>query len=251
MQTPADRLRHARATAGFATASQAATRFGWNLNTYKAHENGKRGLKADMIARYAEAFRVSPAWIHYGERADDPGLVRNVPNIASGFSEEAIGTAPAATGPPDGDAMTTDVDLDRPHLDGLVGGRDLPVFGSALGGPDGEMIVSFEPIEWVRRPAPLEGVNGGFGFYMIGESMSPAFEPGDMILCHPTRPPYAGQDVLVIRRLNGGQCALVKRLVRHDPQGLRLRQFNPPEDFDVARDEVISFHLIVGKYSRR
>ncbi|WP_299437130.1 S24 family peptidase [uncultured Rhodospira sp.] len=143
------------------------------------------------------------------------------------------------------------MDPSRLRLDGLVGDRDLQVYGSALGGPDGEMIVSYEPIEWVRRPAPLEGVKGGFGFYMIGESMSPAFEPGDMILCHPSRPPYAGQDVLVIRRIAGGQAALVKRLVRMDANGLRLRQFNPPCDFEVPREDVVSLHLVVGKYSRR
>jgi len=113
------------------------------------------------------------------------------------------------------------------------------------------MIVRFEPIEWVRRPTPLEGVNGGFGFYMIGESMSPAYEPGDMILCHPTRPPYAGQDVLAICRNGGNHCALVKRLLRHDTRSLRLRQFNPLGEINMAPDSIISVHLIVGKYSRR
>jgi len=251
MQTAAERLRHARTSAGFATTVEAATRFGWNPNTYKAHENGLRGLKPDAITRYADAFRVSPAWITYGEGPSDSRLVQNEPGelaaAGAGFAESVTDSEGGGTV----DGIRPDADLDRLHLGGLVGGRDLPVFGSALGGPDGEMIVSFEPIEWVRRPAPLDGVNGGFGFYMVGESMSPAFEPGDMILCHPTRPAYAGQDVLVIRRLNGGQCALVKRLVKQDADGLRLRQFNPPGEFDVARNEVVSFHLIVGKYSRR
>ncbi len=150
-------------------------------------------------------------------------------------------------------AEPSDVVLTRAHTaDSLVGNRDLPVFGSAQGGPDGEMIITFEPIEHVRRPAPLEGVHGGFGFYMVGESMSPVYEPGDMILCHPTRPPYAGQDVLVIRQHNGSQCALVKRLVRIDDHGLRLRQFTPPDDsLCVPREDVVSFHLVVGKYNRR
>lgn len=267
MQTSADRLRRARSAAGFASAAQAATRFKWNPNTYKAHENGIRGMKSKTVERYARAFQVSPAWISYGLGPAPNGLVQNVPDPLPGFAEEradaprndgvdsipngGTGRRSGVDPPPGGAGPRTDVDLDKPQVEGLVGGRDLPVFGSALGGPDGEMIVSFEPIEWVRRPAPLEGVNGGFGFYMIGESMSPAYEPGDMILCHPTRPPYAGQDVLVIRRIGDGQGALVKRLVRLDTQGLRLRQFNPPGEFDVARQDVISFHLIVGKYSRR
>jgi len=248
MDTIADRLRRARQQAGFATATDAALRHGWNPNTYKSHENGTRGLRGTAPERYAQAFGVSPAWLQFGTAQEDRGLVRNEPDAGAGFAEEATmdPVAPESRVP-----SRSDVPLDQPHTEGLVGARDLPVYGSALGGPDGEMIVSFEPIEWVRRPAPLEGVNGGFGFYMIGESMSPAFEPGDMILCHPTRPPYAGQDVLVIRRLDGGQHALVKRLVRIDGGGLRLRQFNPACEFDVPREDVVSFHLVVGKYSRR
>ncbi|MBB4287920.1 S24 family peptidase [Roseospira goensis] len=157
--------------------------------------------------------------------------------------------APRAPGA--GQPTDPNVDLSTIRTEGLVGARDLPVFGSAQGGPDGEMIVTFEPIEWVRRPEPLEGVKGGFSFYMVGDSMSPVYEPGDMILCHPTRPPYAGQDVLVIRRLDGSQCALVKRLVRLDAEGLKLHQFNPAGDLCVPKEDVVSYHLVVGKYNRR
>jgi len=255
MDNPADRLRRARTAAGFATAAEAAARFGWNENTYKSHENGTRNLKPDVVERYASALGVTPAWIQFGASPESPGVVRNAPGSAgagfepaptgAGFEDESAGVR----GIPE--PRPTDVDLARPRLDGLVGDRDLPVFGSALGGPDGEMLVSFEPIEWVRRPAPLEGVNGGFGFYMIGESMSPAFEPGDMVLCHPTKPPFAGQDVLVIRHADGGQHALVKRLVRMDGTGVRLRQYSPPHEFDVPREDLVSIHLVVGKYSRR
>ncbi|MBB5087475.1 XRE family transcriptional regulator [Roseospira marina] len=270
MDTTAARLRQARQQAGYATATDAALAFGWNPNTYKSHENGLRGLRGHALERYAGAFGVPPAWLQFGDGAGvgDRPAVRSEPGAAPGGALPGFADEPGEAAhrphsqqepqhghhlglPPDPAGVRSDVPLDQPYTDGLVGARDLPVYGSALGGPDGEMIVSFEPIEWVRRPAPLEGVKGGFGFYMIGESMSPAFEPGDMILCHPTRPPFSGQDVLVIRRLNGGQHALVKRLVRIDGEGLRLRQFNPPHDFDVPCEDVVSFHLVVGKYSRR
>ena len=248
MDTAADRLRRARTAAGFASASEAAAHFGWNENTYKSHENGQRNLKSDVAKRYASALGVTPAWIQFGAHAESPAVVRNAPAAPTapwGVAEDASAVRGVAESRP------MDVDLTRPRLDGLVGDRDLPVYGSALGGPDGEMLVNFEPIEWVRRPAPLDSVNGGFGFYMIGESMSPAFEPGDMVLCHPTKPPFAGQDVLVIRQWGGGQHALVKRLVRMDGNGARLRQYSPPGEFEVPRDELVSIHLVVGKYSRR
>ena len=38
----AKRLRHARVTAGYATAADAARAFTWNTNTYTSAENGNR-----------------------------------------------------------------------------------------------------------------------------------------------------------------------------------------------------------------
>lgn len=35
--------------------------------TYSGHENGSRGIKDDDILRYARVFRVSPAWLAFGE----------------------------------------------------------------------------------------------------------------------------------------------------------------------------------------
>jgi transcriptional regulator with XRE-family HTH domain len=58
-----ERLKEARRLAGFDKATEAARRFGWNPHTYKAHENGARGLRPDAAERYARRFRVAPAWL--------------------------------------------------------------------------------------------------------------------------------------------------------------------------------------------
>lgn len=65
-----ERLRRARVDAGFATAADAARRFGWSPSTYTSHENDTRGLKAEVAARYARAFRVSPEWLLFGRGED-------------------------------------------------------------------------------------------------------------------------------------------------------------------------------------
>ena len=65
--TPADRLKQARLDAGYDTAVHAAEAFGWNINTYKSHEAGIRGIRSDVAQRYAKAFRVSAGWILTGE----------------------------------------------------------------------------------------------------------------------------------------------------------------------------------------
>lgn len=63
-----ERLAAARLEAGYQTASEAARAYGWNENTYRSHENGERGLKHDVIAKYARAFGVSYAYIAIDEK---------------------------------------------------------------------------------------------------------------------------------------------------------------------------------------
>lgn len=126
---------------------------------------------------------------------------------------------------------------------------DLPVYASAEG--VGCMIVTRKPIGYVSRPAPLLSVRDGYGCYMIGDSMSPAYEQGDLLLIHPGRPGRIGDDCVFVRdHADGGQHSLVKRLVRITPEKWRVRQFNPAKDFDLDRAQWQKVQLIVGKYSR-
>lgn len=71
----AQRLRLAREAAGFATATDAAARFGWAASTYAGHENGHRGIRTSVLADYARAFRVDASWLLNGSGAG-PGSNR-------------------------------------------------------------------------------------------------------------------------------------------------------------------------------
>jgi len=51
-------LRAARRKAGYDTAADAARTYGWNYNTYSAHENGNKAISKQAAARYARAFRI-------------------------------------------------------------------------------------------------------------------------------------------------------------------------------------------------
>lgn len=67
MSTPSERLRLARKTAGFESATDAVNRFGWTQQTYLAHENGSRGYRLPTAQEYARAFRVSLEWLISGK----------------------------------------------------------------------------------------------------------------------------------------------------------------------------------------
>ena len=134
-----------------------------------------------------------------------------------------------------------------------MGGRidgDLPVYASAEGG-GGAIIITSEPMDFIRRPEPLLSVRDGYACYVIGDSMSPAYEQGDLLLVHPGRPARPGDDCAFIHdQGDGTQQALVKRLLRSTTEKWRVRQFTPAKDFDLDRSQWHKVQLIVGKYSR-
>ena len=61
-----DRLRDARMSAGFMTATQAIDRFGWKGSTYRAHENGQNGFGVEDAQAYAKAYGVTTSWLLIG-----------------------------------------------------------------------------------------------------------------------------------------------------------------------------------------
>ncbi len=164
------------------------------------------------------------------------------------------GLAPLLGVSPD-DLRSTAAPAGGPAADGRglalrAGSDDLPVYAAAEGG-GGALIITNEPVDYVRRPEPLLSVRDSYGCYVIGESMSPAYEQGDLLLIHPNRPVRSGDDCVFVRDPgDGSQHALVKRLLRITPEKWRVRQFNPAKDFDLDRGQWQKAQLIVGKYAR-
>lgn len=133
----------------------------------------------------------------------------------------------------------------------LVGPVDFPVYAAAQGG-NGHLIVSFDAIDYVKRPAPLQRVKGGYGLLIVGESMTPAFRPGDTALVHPHLPPERDTDVILYHTPPDGEAeAIIKHLVGFSDREWTLEQYRPPEEFKEFRKEWPICHRVVGKYSRR
>ena len=154
-------------------------------------------------------------------------------------------SAPAPEPPARGDVAPLPVPA-------AIGLRDLPVFGAAEGGSVGAVIISSEPIQWVNRPEPLLTVKGGYGVFVVGESMSPAYEQGDIALIHPALPPRRGADVILVRQEpDGTRHVLLKRLTGWSESAWRLRQYNPPAEFELPRAEWGELQTVVGKYNSR
>jgi phage repressor protein C with HTH and peptisase S24 domain len=133
----------------------------------------------------------------------------------------------------------------------LVGSRDFPVFAAAMGG-DGHVIVTFDAVEYVKRPAILEGVRDAYGILLTGESMVPAYWPGDMALVHPHLHPSRDTDVVLFHVPPANEAeAIIKRLVSFNDREWTLKQYNPADEFVESRADWTICHRVVGKYNAR
>lgn len=125
-------------------------------------------------------------------------------------------------------------------------GGAIPVYGAAQGGA-GIMLLESDPIEYTPRPGTLLNVRDAFAVYVVNDSMSPAFDPGDRCHIHPSRPPAPGQYVLLVKTDgNNNRHALIKRLIKITTKVWRVEQFNPAKQFDLPRAEWQQAFLILG-----
>ena len=177
---------------------------------------------------------------------------RSIPAILT-----ALGIKPSLAGDlsPAGKVRALPADNDLIFGEELVGERDFPVFAGAAGG-SGHMIISTDPIQYVRRPDRLLGVPKGYGLIVVGDSMKPAFWHGDIALVHPHLSIRSSVDVVIYRNNDGDQHeAVIKHLVRETPTEWMLRQWNPPEGeseyFSLGKEDWSVCHYVVGRYAGR
>lgn len=127
--------------------------------------------------------------------------------------------------------------------------RSLPVFGAAMGGPDGAFEFNGQVHEHVERPPQLQGVRNAYAIYVNGESMHPLFRPGWLLHVNPNRPLTPGCGVVVQIRPEDGHglpLCYVKEFVRRSGGRLLLRQYNPPAEIEWPLEAVLAVHRIVG-----
>src|SRR5579872_349389 len=174
---------------------------------------GERQIKLAEVPLILEYLQASP-----------PGgnpLAQVEAAVAASVSSEATGRGRPQT------VQRIESDAGRP---------DVPVWASGEAGHDGAMALVNDPIDYIRRSERMQGVKNPFAFYVIGASMSPAIEHGDQVVVNPVVPVRPGADCVFIHEDGSGtMLALVKRLLRQSTDVWRVRQFNPPRDFDLSK----------------
>lgn len=133
------------------------------------------------------------------------------------------------------------------HAAGLIG--DVPLFAAAEGG-EGKLYVDRDPIGTVARPPLLQGVKDGYAMFLSGESMSPEFEPGDILLINPRLPAIPGSPCVFYSIHEDEVRVRAKRLIGSSTDSWRVIQHNPKQTFDLPKSEWAICHRIVSKNFR-
>jgi phage repressor protein C with HTH and peptisase S24 domain len=126
---------------------------------------------------------------------------------------------------------------------------DVPVLGVAVGGNDGDFRLNGQVVDYVRRPPGIASLKNVYGLWLVGESMSPWNKDGDLIYVSPARPPVVGDHVVVqLQDTADGEpgLAMVKLLIGKTPTQLKLGQYNPTREFNLALTKVKSVHKVLS-----
>jgi phage repressor protein C with HTH and peptisase S24 domain len=168
------------------------------------------------------------------------------PSWAGGLSRTTLGKIATLSGLPVPRALEmvrAGIVEARPAVHVPADRRDMiPVRSAGRGGQEQEMFLADGPVDYVPRPYVLERVKEAYAIYMVGDSMSPRYEPGFTLYVNPFKPPRPGNGVVVYKTNNS---VLVKRFKAMTPEALIVEQLNPPEELRIPRTEVAHVHLIV------
>ncbi len=198
-------------------------------------ENNKRRLNMQLLAKIADHFGLS---------------------LARFFSEEPPDGAPRAS-------AKMGVDLDRLHQSGQLraiadaGGNVAPVrmqmipvvskvaAGDPAGFTDGEYPPGLAE-EFVPAPADLDDANA-FALRIQGDSMSPRFRDGDIVICSPQRAAESGDAVVAKIRSEETTC----KVLYIDAKNIVLSPVNPGYPAQVYKLEEVDWVYPVVICQRR
>lgn len=137
--------------------------------------------------------------------------------------------------------------------------RDVPVYGTALGGDqihDDEKIElttlnTGEVVTYFKRPSSIGARKDVYGLFIQGSSMFPRFDSGEIAYVEMRRPPRIGDDVVLYLRTPDGDdgetisSVLIKRLVRRSSSHVTLEQFNPAITFELPAERVARIDRVI------
>ena len=233
MKTFADRLKTLRGSAHL-TQAELARRLNVSRGALANWEVGGE-IARDNIRRISQEFDASLDWLENG-RGKPPAVV-TTNNLASSNKEAdsvslaSLGHRPNANiGPRNGG-----------------GWREVPVYGQAVAGEDGEFLMNGDVLYRAFAPPSVVEIADAYGVRVSGLSMEPRYFDGEVVFVDPSRMPKTGDFVVVQIKSteHDAPWGYVKRYVRRNTKELVLSQLNPDKQLVFPNKDVVSVHVIV------
>lgn len=126
-------------------------------------------------------------------------------------------------------------------------GPAIPLYGTVVGGVDGQFELNGNLLDRVNAPVSLYGVKNAYAVRVSGDSMDPRYEDGETVFVNPERRPTRNDYVVAQIRVeeNGPPLAFIKKFVRWNSEKLVLWQFNPEKELEFDGRQVESVHYIL------
>ncbi|WP_119271514.1 LexA family transcriptional regulator [Taklimakanibacter deserti] len=227
-----ERLKALRVRAGVSMAEAAAALGRKTPSGYQHYEDPKKFTKLYLPREILE--KLAPLFAGRAAKGEVPVTADEVWALG-GYPQAPRGDPPVIIDPPLPPLRTS-----------LV-----PIYSAAQGGK-GHIIIDLNPIEEVRPPDELIRVRDAYGILIVGESMVPAYRPGDVAWVNPHKPIERDTDVVLYHVPPHGEAeAIIKTLIGMSNLEWKLRQYQPPRDFTESRADWTVCHRIVGKRNVR
>lgn len=220
----ARRLEKSRA-AKYETKALAAKALGVSASTYRAHENAQNEFYLEEAKVYGKKFGVNPLW-----------LIGEI-DVASNASESLISEVAEPREPANATVLGQ---VPRSPV-------KIPLYGTAVGGEDGEFALNGNLLDHVFAPPSLSGIQKAYAVQISNDSMSPRYDDGDSVYVNPDRRVRKGDYVIAQIHVeeHNPPLAYVKKLVRWTEKELILEQFNPPKELRFDGSQVASVHYVL------
>lgn len=210
-----------RSIMGSMTQAKFAKSLGVTAQAVNGWLKGKSKPTNENFLQMASLYKADVNWLMFGDAGEMPHDVTSVTASTSSM----------------------------PRVETPLGARDLPVFAAVEGG-DGDLVVSTEAVDLVPRPWFLGEVKDGYGVIVTGESMVPAYEPGDIAIVNPRLSYMRGKThIFTAEGENSHFKATIKRLVAVTETDWVVEQFNPPKKFNLPKSVWTHARQVVGKYN--
>jgi phage repressor protein C with HTH and peptisase S24 domain len=121
------------------------------------------------------------------------------------------------------------------------------VLGRAQAGDGGVLVLDGTISDQVACPGALANVENAYAVEVVGDCMSPRYEPGELVFIHPSRPVHPGSYVLL--HVSDGHneiVGMVKKYLRTTEADVIVEQLNPAQELRFPRASVAKMHLVVG-----